>query len=267
MAVSACSGDSERHRERAPVALGASFVQQRWHEHTDRADVRVTNLGEDDVVVTGVGVSWPGFPGHDVFASDATFFGGQTIDLAMTLPAPDCTADASAPVMALVETEGRLHTMDVDDAGTRAIRSIWRSECAAARLAAVADLAWGETWRVVSDRGEPKLQGSLELTRRSDASRVAITGLLGSVLLDLEPVHDRRPLLRLATDQDHASLPVALGSNGRCDAHALGGSTQTFLLRVDVQLGRAEPQQITMTPDRRTRAAVLDVVRAACRAG
>lgn len=267
LAVSGCGGGSGSTPDRVRVQLGASFVQQRWHENTDRADVRVTNLGDQDIMVTGVGISWPGFPGDEVFPADATFSSGQTIDLAMTLPAPDCAADETTAVHALVEAAGRRQNLEVDGAGRRAITSIWRRECAEARLRAVADLTWGPTWRVVSHRGEPELRGTLELTRRSGTVPVGITGLRGSVLLDLEPVHDRTPMVQLSAAQDHAALPVLVGSNGRCDAHAVGGSTQTFLLRVNVQLGQAEPQQITMSPDKETQAAIMDVVRAACGVG
>jgi hypothetical protein len=68
----------------------------------------------------------------------------------------------------------------------------------------------------------------------SPGASVDVRSLGGSVPIDLLPI-DR--LIDLSTDAAQAATPVFLGSNGRCDAHALG-STQTFFLSAYVRLVR-----------------------------
>lgn len=79
--------------------------------------------------------------------------------------------------------------------------------------------------------------------------------------LGLRPV-DR--LLDLPADADRAVTPVLLGSNGRCDAHGLGGSTQTFLLSAFVRLGNGPEQRVLLTPPGPVQRRVLEVVDRAC---
>ncbi|HZG97964.1 MAG TPA: hypothetical protein VEY14_06850, partial [Nocardioidaceae bacterium] len=68
----------------------------------------------------------------------------------------------------------------------------------------------------------------------------------------------------LGSDADRAVTPVLLGSTGRCDAHALGGSTQTFLLSAYVILGDAAEQRVVLTPPPSVQDQVLRVVDRAC---
>jgi hypothetical protein len=84
--------------------------------------------------------------------------------------------------------------------------------------------------------------------------------MLGSVLIDITAP---QPLVLLA-GQPRGSYPLRL-SPARCDEHALGQSTQTFVFRARVQVGANRPVVVVVEPDRRTRRSALRMLYAACR--
>jgi hypothetical protein len=68
----------------------------------------------------------------------------------------------------------------------------------------------------------------------------------GSVLIDLVPRAGRSALpIRLTGGRPRLTVPLLLGSAHRCDAHALGQSSQTYLLSAYLRLaGRPTQRQI-----------------------
>jgi hypothetical protein len=83
------------------------------------------------------------------------------------------------------------------------------------------------------------------------------------VLLDLLPLRRTTPVGVLAPGQRVLDVPVVIRSNGRCDDHALGQSSQTFLLRVGVRVGSTTTQLI-VSPDDRAEARIKRQIDAAC---
>jgi hypothetical protein len=56
-------------------------------------------------------------------------------------------------------------------------------------------------------------------------------------------------------------IPVRISPAGRCDPHALGNSSQTFLFGIHVRLGDKPPQRVVRFPtstERRLLTALLD---------
>ena len=89
-------------------------------------------------------------------------------------------------------------------------------------------------------RGEEYLPGRLVLRHRPGATGpVRVVDLGGSVLLDLVPRAGRDALPGRAARRTRTVLafPVLMGSAHRCDPHALGQSSQTFLISAYVRLG------------------------------
>jgi hypothetical protein len=60
-------------------------------------------------------------------------------------------------------------------------------------------------------------------------------------------------------------LPVLAGSAHRCDGHARGNSSQTFLLSVYLRLGDAPVQRRILTPAEPDQVRVLAVIDRDCR--
>jgi hypothetical protein len=246
--------------------LSASFVQQRTDEGSARADVRLTNDGQSPAHVSGVGLSWGGYGGRRLFDADTTYEPGRTIDLPIRLGRANCASRDDAPA-AVVRADGDTLTVPLDDTGTTALHEVWEHACAAQRMSRLVSVAFGPRW-TPSAGG---LHGSLVLTRRASRVAVAVTGLRGSVLLAFSPVAPPPPgdpLAVLDPDSESASMPVVLSSNGRCDAHALSESKQTFHLRVELAVDAGQARQLVVVkPDKPTQVEVLGLIRSMCGVG
>ena len=268
-----CDDDSRASRAETP-SLTATVIQYRPDEGTRRLSVEVTNTSDVPVRVTAVQLRTAAFVTVPATDKDATFAAGQTIALATTYGDPRCGSVAEAAlseataVLAVAGADGTT-TVEVPVAGPgRAVLGrLHRYECDRAALEEVADVRLLSRWRRVEVDGLPYLRGTLLLERRDGDSAgepVTVTSLSGSVLLELRPAHPGRPVATLDADEPSERVPVLFGSNLRCDAHALGGSTQTFLLSAYVRRGEAAGQRVLLVPDKATRRQVLDVVDQAC---
>jgi hypothetical protein len=257
----ACSGQAAAPE--ADVDLRASFVQQRIDEGTSRAHIRLTNEGDDIVHVSGIGLAWPGYGERGLADADTDYEPGHTIDLPIQLSAPECAGPDSEPV-ALVEVDDAILRLPLDHSGTTFLREVWQHACDVAAVRRAVSVRFGTSWRRVADA----IQGTVELDRASSEQTIAVNELLGSVLLDFVSLtRSGPPLVVLRPGEAAASLPVALTSSGRCDAHALSESKQTFLLRVALTLDGGEIQQVIVSPDKRTQVRVLHLIRSVCGVG
>ncbi len=271
--VGGCDDDANP----APVeirtpSLSTTVLQYRPDEGTRRISIEVTNVDESQVRVVGVTLHTSAFQPLPATPKDTVFAPGQTIALATTYGDPRCRADDTTTdavaVMTLSQPTGTMTTdVPVSEAGQAWLSRLHRSECQQAALDAVVDVELPQAWRRVVVDGYPYLRGALTLRRTPDApaaAAVTVTATRGSVLLDLRPVRPGRPVGELAPGQAVETIPVLLGSSQRCDAHALGGSTQTFLLSAFVRR-QGEPQQrVVLIPDATAKRKVLRVVAAAC---
>jgi len=84
------------------------------------------------------------------------------------------------------------------------------------------------------------------------------------LLIELRPARAGHPVARLSGDEMSERIPVRLGSSGRCDAHALGGSTQTFLLSAFVRRASQPQQRVLLIPGPHSRRHLLRVVTLGC---
>jgi len=261
LALAGCGGTAPpRADEPVPVpALTVSVLQQRVDETTRTVGVEATNSGDVAVHVSSVRLSGGGTDGPTT-PLDTDLQPGLTVALRTSYGRPLCD-DRADPVTAYLEVEGRLVDFPVDEAGQDEVRRLLDADCAAITLAETATVRLAGPYRRVVVDGEPRLRGRLVVTRRSPGGAVDVRSLGGSVLIDLLPVGG---LVDLPAEVDRAVTPVLLGSNGRCDPHALGGSTQTFLLSAYVGLGNDPEQRVALTPPRAVQGRVLEVVTEAC---
>ncbi|MDQ6642122.1 MAG: hypothetical protein M3Y66_06480 [Actinomycetota bacterium] len=218
----------------APPAPGVhlSFIQQRFDEGTNRAQVRVINNTSRIVHVRKVGVVWPGFP-TGLQPMDYPVPGGLTIDLRYFLPRADCSAQAgtAAEYAVVTTTRGRiLQPMPAD--GRRFLTRLWRTTCNARRIRHAASISYGDSWSEEGTGLKAVLHGRLVLTRRDDREAVTVDQVQGSVLFALKTPGGTM----LPRDASEVSLPLDI-SPGRCDQHGRSQSTQSFLFRVWVKLG------------------------------
>jgi hypothetical protein len=234
--LGSCSG-APADQQPAPepqVALG--FTQLLPDEGTRRALLRVENLSEEPLPVTGAGLDWPGY-GRFATPQDATLAGGQTLDLQVLLPVPDCeaAADLDEPVRGIVRAEGSEAVQPLEDSGQVFVRRLHDTWCADKLLARNVAIDYADDWRLVDDvrDGEPAAVGTLVLTRRGGTDPVTVTAADGTVLYDLGvevPV-------TIPASQPEIDVPAAILPGNRCDEHARGQATAPWTLALTLRVG------------------------------
>jgi hypothetical protein len=247
------------HQQEPRPRLAVSVQQQRPDEGTRTVGVDTTNRTTAPVHVSAVRLSGGGLDGPTT-RLDTDLQPGLTVALRTPYGRPRCD-DRDDAVTAHLRIDGRTLTYPVDAEGQAEVRRLLDYACQAITLARTADVRLAGPYRVVVADERPMLRGRLVVDRRSPTGSVDVRSLDGSVLLDLVAL---RPLADLPLGADRAATPILLGSSGRCDAHALGGSTQTFLLSAFVRLDKAPEQRVILTPPRPVQGRVLELVDRAC---
>lgn len=243
-----------------PPGVHLSFIQQRIDEGTRRSQVRVINGNPRPIHVISVGVDWAGFPLRSNRV-DYDVPGQQTIDLRYFLPRADCSVAAgAAPMYGVAVTRRRTIREPMAADGKRFLTRIWRTECAARRLDRAVSIRYGSTWTQEGTGVEAVLHGSLVLTRGLGAEPVTVDQVDGSVLFELATPG---PTV-LAAGESRAVVPVDVTTGGRCDPHSRGQSTQTFLFRVFLRLGDADPVGELVVPTKPQQARLLAYLDHAC---
>jgi hypothetical protein len=229
----------------------------------------VTNNSGRDLRVTQATISWAAMAFPTVDLSDEAVPPGQTAAFQISYGRPRCAGPPTGrPVLAaVVNGVSRALPLRVEDPGL--LVRLHAKACAAQRLEATAtvDLALQPRSEVVA--GEEYLPGAVVVRRRGTAGgpgeRVRVVDLGGSVLIEVLPRSGRRGLpAELAPGRPALALPVLLGSAHRCDPHALGQSSQTFLLSAYLRLGDRPAQRVVLPLSTTERARLAAVVRRDC---
>jgi hypothetical protein len=255
------SASSPSHGLSARDIVG-SFIQYRIDEGTRHAAIRVTNKTSTSIDVTRIALRWSGIAARPPTPVDNEVAPGATVDYFFDLGTPRCDRGREPP-LAQVTADGSTVVVPVDRVGTGLLRDLWRRACATASVDAAAGVRFGRGWRPAGPAVDDGLRGTLMIVRREPGVTVRVTSLEGSVLLDLSPVRRTTPVAVLAPGQQRRIVPVVVGSNGRCDDHALSQSSQTFLLRVGVRVGTTTTQLI-VSPALADQARIKRQIAAAC---
>lgn len=244
-----------------PPAPGVhlSFIQQRFDEGTNRAQVRVINNTRRILPVRKVGVVWPGFP-TGLQVMDYPVPGGLTVDLRYFLPRADCSASAgTAPAYGVVTTKHRRIRQPMPADGLRFLTRLWRTTCNQRRIRHAAAVSYGDSWTEEGTGLGAKLHGRLLLTRRDEKEAVTVDQVQGSVLFELRTPGGTM----LPAGASRASLPLDI-SPGRCDQHGRTQSTGSFVFRVWLKLADGEPLAEVVQPTKRQQDRLLAFLDHAC---
>ena len=240
MVLGSCSAASTDRPAPAPepeVALG--FTQLLPDEGTRHALLRVENLSDDPLPVTAAGLDWPGY-GAFATPQDATLAGGQTLDLQVLLPVPDCDAGdgLDEPVLGIVRTAGSEVVQPLEDSGQVFVRRLHDTWCADQLLAENVAIDYADDWRLADDQrnGEPAAVGTLVLTRQGGTDPVTVTAADGTVLYDLGV---RTPVV-VPQSQPEVDVPAAILPGNRCDEHARGQATAPWTLALTLRVGEGQ---------------------------
>ena len=191
---------------------------------------------------------------------------GQTAAFTISYGAPRCPRpDGPRPTLVAVVDGRRLRLpLRVEDPAL--LRRLHAKACAERRLETAVSVRLRLARTTVRVGGAEYVPGAVVVRRRSGSTApLRVDDLGGSVLLDLRP-RDRRAALPalLRPDRPVLVLPVLLGSTHRCDAHARGQSSQTFLISTYVRLGDHPQQRVVLPLSTAERVRVSAVVDREC---
>jgi len=261
VSAAGCSGPAATSPSRpaaAPLRLDASVAQFRFDEGTRRLKAGVTNNGRGAIRVSRATIAWDGLAFPTVALGESPVPPGQTAAFTIAYGAPRCGhRPAHSPLLvAVVDGRTRRLPLRVEDPGL--LLRLHAKACGQQRLDRVGTVWLRPARHTERVGGKEYLPADLVLRHRP-GSRVSLTvvDLGGSVLIDLLPRGGRTVLpVHLPAGRASVSVPLLLGSAHRCDDHALGQSSQTFLLSAYVRLpGRPTQREILpLTPAERDRA-------------
>jgi hypothetical protein len=280
LTVAACAAPAQPDGPGEPTTLRAAVAQFREDEVRDQIRVRLAATAP--VRVATLRLEWAGLPELPPTAPRYRLAPGVAVDLPVPLGPAACgdppRADAPVPpvgptdVTAVVGVAGRggvvvEERVPVSDPDATLARVFARA-CREQALAALVSAQFGPRWEPSRRDGVPVLAGSMDVQRLAATGPVAVTGIDGSVLLEVVPVSP--PPWVMDTGSGALSVPVAVTSTGRCDGHALGESKQTYVfdVLVDVagQAGLTGPQPLTVEAPAALRDPLWATMLAACAA-
>lgn len=213
------------------------FTQLLPLEGTRNALLRVTNTGEAAMDVTAVSIEWPGYPAGTLSPADATIAAGQTLDMRVALPDPDCSASTGPAVVGVVESAQGTVRHDLVATGTTYVERLWRTQCDDVLVDEALAISYSPRWAVVGEGADTVARGDIVLRRREGTEPIGVGGVDGSVLHGL-----RLPgPTTLAAGEQVARIPLEITPGNRCDEHARGQATAPFDFLVRLTLGDARP--------------------------
>jgi hypothetical protein len=270
--LAGCSGTSsppEPSPPEADVLLAVSVSQSRFDEGTRQLRAAVTNTGDSTVHVETAGIAWSGFEPQPAPVPDGELGPGQTAGLVLEYGEPRCDGPATDRPALGVVVDGAEQDVPLERDDARGLARLHVRACAQQRLARSASVSLRLGHEPVTRAGEEYLPGAVVVQRRAGSrEELTVLDLAGSVLLELVP-RDGRSVLpaRLAAEDDVLRVPVLIGSVHRCDAHALGQSSQTFLFSIYVHLRGQPAQRVTAIPDRATKEVLTGILDRDCGVG
>lgn len=241
-------------------------MQLRHEENSTTLHVRIINAGDDPVQLTRAGLAGPSLhsaPTPPVVPETARVAPGEFMTAPGVFDPPDCAREGDPAVATALLDDGTELEVPVDTEGQLVVDRIVSRLCLVERVAAAVDLRLLTDWQRTTVDGEPVLSGTLAVDRLVGGSGadVRVTQLLGSVLLNLDAAPGALPV---DVSDEPVRVPVTLSATGRCDAHALASSQQTFQLSTYVRVDGGPEQRIITVPDRPTQRRSQQVIRIAC---
>lgn len=230
------TADPPTGEEPAPSAT-IGLTQLIPREGTRHALLRVTNTGEEDLVVRSVALEWPGYPGGVPTPADPTIAAGRTLDLQLELPDPACDPPGDTPPVGVVETSIGTVREELEPTGATYLERLWRTQCDVALVEGAVDVSYSTAWRVAGSGADARALGDLVLRRRGGSESVVVAGVDGSVLHGL-----RLPgPTSLPAGEQLARVPLEITPGNRCDEHARGQATAPFDFLMQLRIGDHPP--------------------------
>lgn len=216
-----------------PPTATLGFTQLLPLEGTRHALLRVTNTSDSAMDVTGVAIEWPGYPEGTPSPASAAIAAGQTLDMRVELPNPDCDLAVPGAVVGVVESDQGTVRQELEASGTTYVRRLWRTQCEDVVVRTAVAISSSTSWRIVGSGVDARALGDLVLRRREGDESIQVGGADGSVLHGL-----RLPgPTTLPAGEDVARIPLEITPGNRCDEHARGQATAPFDFLMRLRIG------------------------------
>lgn len=267
----------------ASLGIGGSISQYRRDEAARVVQLKVV-AGSDTPPshITSARLRWVGMTPVSPVEADTALTGGRRVDLPSPLGPAACgplddVAPGDSPSAPPLNGGAIRLTLDVPGEGRAAsrtveapllpeaeapLRRIFEHDCQRQSMLRAVEVAFSPRWQRSDAAGTPAAEGSLVLTRGATDRPISVASVNGSVLLGLSLVEGGRPTM--PPDRDRLEVPVRVAGSGRCDGHALGGSSQTYALQAAIGIGDAAPVGVTVSPDAAGRALFARVIADTC---
>lgn len=245
--------------------LRASLSQPRADEGTDTVRAAVVNEGPAAVQVASAVLRWSAFRTPRVEIRDGLVAPREAVAFTIKHGEPRCgTSYPDEPRLA-VDADGVETELPIAEEDRAMLVRLHDRACKARAVQDAVAVSLELEPRIVEDGGREHVAGNVVLVRRGTAApqELAVVDLAGSVLLRLAPKDERLPFV-LSPTQSRATLPVTVTPTHRCDGHALGNSSQTFLLSVYVTVGGGLEHRVVTVPDRPVKATLAELLDRDC---
>lgn len=233
----------------APAGAEVTLQQYRSDEERHIMGVQVANRGDAVVRVATVQLDWPGLRAVAPSEIDTVIAPGVVVDLPIGYGDAVCDDLArfaqpppEGPARALVVTpEGEHQVWPIDDV-RGVLARVHGLDCRRQAMAHRVEVTFGRTW-TPSGAGDA-MTGELVLTRRHAEGPVELTGISGSVLLNVALA----PGAPVTMDGDRLVIPILVTSTGNCTGHALADAKKIFDVQLTLDVG-GEQASISVGPD------------------
>jgi hypothetical protein len=244
--------------------VDVTLQQYRADEVARQIGIQVTNRTDAAIDVATARIDWAGLAPIEATDVDYPVAPGVTVDLKVEYGDAVCsdppqvaeTVPADPITVEVVTAAGEVLRWAVDDV-RGVLARLHTLDCRRQAVEHLVAVEIGRTW--TPNAAGDAVTGELILTRRHATGPALVTGLSGSVLLNVGVA----PGAATELTGDTLTIPIVVTSANRCEPHALADSKKTYDFQVTIEVDGTEAS-ISVGPDPADEPTVFEPVRVTC---
>jgi hypothetical protein len=252
-----------------PLSAGVDVTLQQYRadEVAQQIGIQMTNRTDAVVEVATARIDWSGLARIEPTAVDYPVAPGVTVDVKVEYGDAVCsdppqvteTVPPDPIVVEVVSAAGETLRWPVDDI-RGVLARVHGLDCRRQAVEHLVAVEIGRTW--MPNAAGDAVTGELILTRRNAAGPATLTGISGSVLLNV----DVAPGAATELTGDALTIPIVVTSANRCEPHALADSKKTYEFQVTLEVDGVGAS-IAVGPDPADEPTVFEPVNVTCGLG
>jgi hypothetical protein len=252
-----------------PLSAGVDVTLQQYRadEVAQQIGIQVTNRTGAAIDVATARIDWAGLVPIEPTDVHYPVAPGVTVDLKVEYGAAVCsdppriteTVPPDPIAVEVVTAAGDTLRWPVDD--VRAVLArLHGLDCRRQAVEHLVAVEIGRTW--TPNAAGDAVTGELTLSRRHATGPATVTGISGSVLLNV----DLAPGAPTELTGDALTVPIVITSAHRCEPHALADSKKTYDFQVTLEVDGVDAS-ISVSPDPADERTVFEPVNVTCGLG